>query len=152
MKIFLFGFSLFLLSACASIQQPEVVSFNGISDFKMSSGKILFTVSADVKNPNGHKFKLFPSQLDFMIDGKKIGQLSNPDKHILKRKKTSSVSVPLVAETEKGALLRLTTLALKDSVEIQFFGDITAGFSIFKKKVPFEESFKTSTRFLKLNN
>ena len=61
-----------------------MVSFNGISDFKMSSGKILFTVSADVKNPNGHKFKLFPSQLDFMIDGKKIGQLSNPDKHILK--------------------------------------------------------------------
>jgi hypothetical protein len=60
--------------------------------------------------------------------------------------------VPLIAETEKGALLRLTTLALKDSVEVQFFGDIKAGFSIFKKKVPFEESFKTSTRFLNLNN
>ena len=85
MKTFLFGFSLFFLSACATIQQPEIVSFNGVSDFKMSSGKILFTVSADVKNPNGHRFKLFPSQLDVIIDGKKLGQLSNPDKHILKR-------------------------------------------------------------------
>lgn len=152
MKKLLFGFGVFFLSACASIQPPEIVSFNGVSDFKMSSGKIHFTVSADVKNPNGHRFKLCPSQLDVLIDGKKLGQLSNPDKHILKRKKTTSVSVPLVAETEKGALLRLTALALKDSVEVQFFGDITAGFSIFKKKVPFDESFKTSTRFLKLNN
>ena len=152
MKTLLFSSVLFFLSACATIKQPEVVSFNGISDFKMSSGKILFTVSADIMNPNGHRFKLFPSQLDVIIDGKKLGQLSNPNKHILKRKKTSSVSIPLVADTEKGALLRLTTLALKDSVEVQFFGDIKAGFSIFKKKVPFEESFKTSTRFLNLNN
>jgi hypothetical protein len=152
MKTFLFGFVLFFLSACATIQQPEVVSVNGVSDFKMSSGKILFTISAEVMNPNGHRFKLFPSQLDVIINGKKLGQLSNPEKHILKRKKTTSVSVPLVAETEKGALLRLATLALKDSVEVQFFGDITAGFSIFRKKVPLNESFKTSTRFLKLNN
>ena len=152
MKTLFIGFIIYFLSACASIKPPEMVSFNGVSGFKMSSGEIHFTISAEVKNPNSHRFKIYPSQLELIIDGKKLGQLSNPNKHILKRKKTSNLSVPLIAETEKGALFKLATLRLKDSVEIRLLGDIKAGLSIFKQNVPFEKSFKISTRFLKFKN
>lgn len=129
-----------------------MVSFEGFSDFKMKPREISFTISANVLNPNKSKLKLHPSTVDVYIQQKKLGQLSNEEKIILKRNGTTDISVPVIANTEKGALIQLTTLSFKDSVEVKFVGEVKVGMGIFKKKIAINESFKTSTRFLKFKN
>ena len=152
MKSFFFGLILFLMCACASLKQPKMVSFEGFSDFKMKPREINFTISGNVLNPNKSKLKLHPSSVDVYIQQKKLGQLSNEEKIILKRNGTTDISVPVIANTEKGALIQLTTLSFKDSVEVKFVGEVKVGMGIFKKKIAINESFKTSTRFLKFKN
>ncbi len=152
MKYFFFGSVLFFLSACASFKQPKMVSFEGFSDFKMKPREISFTISGNVLNPNKSKLKLHPSTVDVYIQQKKLGQLSNEEKIVLKRNGTSDISVPVIANTEKGALIQLTTLSFKDSVEVKFVGDVKVGMGLFKKKIAINESFKTSTRLLKFKN
>ena len=129
-----------------------MVSFEGFSDFKMKPREINFTISGNVLNPNKSKLKLHPSSVDVYIQQKKLGQLSNEEKIILKRNGTTDISVPVIANTEKGALIQLTTLSFKDSVEVKFVGEVKVGMGIFKKKIAINESFKTSTRFLKFKN
>lgn len=152
MKYFFFGSVLCFLSACASFKQPKMVSFEGFSDFKMKPREISFTISGNVLNPNKSKLKLHPSTVDVYIQQKKLGQLSNEEKIVLKRNGTSDISVPVIANTEKGALIQLTTLSFKDSVEVKFVGDVKVGMGLFKKKIAINESFKTSTRLLKFKN
>ena len=41
-----------VISACSTFNAPEMESFEGISDFEMSPGKMNFTVNVSVKNPN----------------------------------------------------------------------------------------------------
>ena len=129
-----------------------MVSFEGFSDFKMKPREISFTISGNVLNPNKSKLKLHPSTVDVYIQQKKLGQLSNEEKIILKRNGTTDISVPVIANTEKGALIQLTTLSFKDSVEVKFVGEVKVGMGVFKKKIAINESFKTSTRFLKFKN
>ncbi|MDO7613433.1 MAG: hypothetical protein MUQ75_04280, partial [Crocinitomicaceae bacterium] len=62
-----------------------MVSFEGFSDFKMKPREISFTLSGNVLNPNKSKLKLHPSTVDVYIQQKKLGQLSNEEKIILKR-------------------------------------------------------------------
>ena len=152
MKIFIFSFVIITLTSCSTFKSPQMVSFNGVSDFKFKPGKINFTVNADVSNSNKSKLKFHPSTFDVFIQQKKLGQISNPEKVVLKRNGVTEVSAPLIANTERGALIQLTTLSFKDSVDIQFIGEVTVGLGIFKKKIPINESFKTSTRFLKFKN
>ncbi|MDA8910566.1 LEA type 2 family protein [Crocinitomicaceae bacterium] len=129
-----------------------MVSFEGFSGFKMKPREISFTLSGNVLNPNKSKLKLHPSTVDVYIQQKKLGQLSNEEKIILKRNGTTDISVPVIANTEKGALIQLTTLSFKDSVEVKFVGEVKVGMGIFKKKIAINESFKASTRFLKFKN
>ena len=129
-----------------------MVSFGGFSDFKMKPREINFTISGNVLNPNKSKLKLHPSSVNVYIQQKKLGQLSNEEKIILKRNGTTDISVPVIANTEKGALIQLTALSFKDSVEVKFVGEVKVGMGIFKKKIAINESFKTSTRFLKFKN
>ena len=127
-------------------------SFEGISDFKMSPGKMNFTVNVSINNLNKSKLKFHPSTVDVFVQGKKLGELSNTEKIVLKRKSTTSVSAPINARTERGALIQLTTLSFKDSVDIKFVGEVQVGMGIFKRKIPINESLKTSTRFLNFKN
>ena len=149
-KVFYAG--IIIISACSTFKAPEMESFEGVSDFKMKPGKINFTVNASVKNPNKSKLKVHPSTVDVFVQGKKLGQLSNTEKIILKRNRTTEVSAPVTANTERGSLIQLTKLSFKDSVEITFVGEIQVGLSIFKRKIPIDESLKTSTRFLNFKN
>ena len=141
-----------IISACSTFKAPTMESFEGISDFKMKPGKINFTVNASIKNPNKSKLKFHPSTVDVFVQGKKLGELSNTEKIVLKRKRTTAVSAPINAKTERGALIQLTTLSFKDSVDIKFVGEVQVGMGIFKRKIPINESLKTSTRFLNFKN
>ena len=140
------------ISACSTFKAPEMESFEGISDFKMSPGKMNFTVNVSIKNPNKSKLKFHPSTVDVFVQGKKLGELSNAENIVLKRNCISEVSAPVTAKTERGALIQLTTLSFKDSVDIKFVGEVQVGMGIFKRKIPINESLKTSTRFLNFKN
>ena len=152
MKITFIVLFFFILNGCATFKSPKIETFHGFSEFKITPRTISFTVSADVMNPNKKKVKLHQSNLEVFLEGKKIGQLSNNEKVVIKSNRLSKVSVPVIAETERGALIRLAALSFKDSVDVKFVGEITGGIGIFKKKFPINESFKAPTRFLKINN
>ena len=124
MKKLFFASLFFTICACSSFKQPKMVSFQGVSDFKMKPREIRFTVSGNVLNPNKSKLKLHPSTVDVYLQQKKLGKLSNEEKIILKRNGTSDISIPLIVTTEKGALIQLTTLSFKDSVDVKFMGEV----------------------------
>ena len=149
-KVFYAG--IIIISACSTFKAPEMESFEGVSDFKMKPGNINFTVNASIKNPNKRNLKFHPSTVDIFVQGKKLGELSNAEKIVLKRNRTTEVFAPVTAKTERGALIQLTTLSFKDSVDVKFVGEVQVGMGIFKRKIPINESIKTSTRFLNFKN
>jgi LEA14-like dessication related protein len=149
-SVLLFGV-VFVFSSCVSWKTPELISFGGIKDVKIKPHKLSLTVSGDVLNPNNKSIKLYESNVDLIIEDKKIGTISNLERITLIKNDRSSISVPLTIDTEKGALIRLAAFSLKDSVKVRFIGDLNVRAGVFKKKVPLDESMKISTRFLKFN-
>lgn len=151
MKILILSCIVVFLASCASWQSPKIEKFSGIKNVKIKPHKLSLTVSGDVLNPNNKNIRLYESSIDLFIEDKKIGTISNLEKITLKKNDISSLSIPLSIETEKGALIRLATFTLKDSVKVQFVGDLNVGAGVFKKTVPLDESKKISTRFLKID-
>jgi len=141
---------LVFLGSCASWESPEIEKFKGIKKVKVKSRTLTFTLSAEVINPNKKRLTFYESHIDLLIEDKKIGTASNLEPFTLNKNTVTSVSCPFKIETEKGALIRLATFTLKDSVRIELTGDITVKSGIFKKTVPIKESRKISTRFLQL--
>jgi len=151
MKILILSCIVVFLASCASWQSPKIEKFSGIKKVKVESRQLFITVSGDVLNPNNKNIQLNESSIDLFIENKKIGTISNLEKITLKKNDISSLSIPLSIETEKGALIRLATFTLKDSVTVQFVGDLNVRAGVFKKTVPLNESKKISTRFLKID-
>ena len=123
-SVLLFGV-VFVFSSCVSWKTPELISFGGIKDVKIKPHKLSLTVSGDVLNPNNKSIKLYESNVDLIIEDKKIGTISNLERITLIKNERSSISVPLTIETEKGALIRLATFTpLKLVRFVEVAGDL----------------------------
>ncbi len=136
MKSILFLISALFFASCATLKQPEFVSYEGVKMGKIDVKQVSFTLSLKLKNPNSYALKVKKNELSLSIDAGKIGTITLDKQVKLPRKKETIVDLPLRVSLEKGALLRMMTFNLQDSIKLNLDGDVRGGISIFSKKVP----------------
>jgi LEA14-like dessication related protein len=89
-----------------------------------------------VENPNWYALKVKKSNVEVLIENKKMGTVFL-DKNIkFKRKSDIEHSIPLRATLEKGALLQLMQYSMKDEIQLNIKGKVRAGIFFFSKTFP----------------
>jgi LEA14-like dessication related protein len=144
----LFWFSIVVLLASCSFQQPVFKKYEGFDMGKMDTKTISFTVKASIYNPNWYALKVKPSSLEITTSDGKLGVLHLDEKIKMKGKKENSLVVPMHVDLEKGIMMKLMSFSLKDSVKINLKGDVRGGVFFITKKIPMEFSRSVSPKDL----
>ena len=148
MKILLFILLIAGLSSCTRWEIPELVSYDGLSEFSIKEKVLSLKLNGVVENPNNKTIYIHNLNTEVFANGRKLGSLAINEKFKLPKKTTTQLSLPLIISLEKGAMLKLGMLALKDSADFIFKGNVIGGGWILKKSVPFELERKLPTKSL----
>lgn len=148
MKILSYFIVFILVTSCAPLELPEFISYEGFKMGKMDAKQVSFSLSVKLKNPNSYALKVKKSSLSLSIDAGKIG-IINVEKTIkLPRKKETIVEIPMNLSLEKGALMRMLTFSMQDSIKLNLEGDVRGGALFFTKKFPLSFSKSISPKAL----
>tara|TARA_B100000767_G_scaffold273010_1_gene302050 strand:+ start:6801 stop:7256 length:456 start_codon:yes stop_codon:yes gene_type:complete len=148
MKVLFVLLSVLTLTACAEFKSPEILSFDGVSGFSLEKQSVFLTLNAQVKNPNNKTLKVHSINTDIVVNNRRLGQLKSLQKIRLEKKEAIKISLPIVIDLEKGAMLQIGMLALRDSANFVFEGNVIGGWGPFKKSVPFRVEEKLPTKSL----
>ncbi len=141
-------FSIVVLLASCSFQQPVFKKYEGFDMGKMDTKTISFTVKASIYNPNWYALKVKPSSLEISTSDGKLGVLHLDEKIKMKGRKETSIVAPMHIDLEKGIMMKLMSFSLKDSVKINLKGDVRGGILFITKKIPVEFSRSVSPKDL----
>jgi LEA14-like dessication related protein len=148
MKILSYFIVFILVTSCAPLELPEFISYEGFKMGKTDAKQVSFSLSVKLKNPNSYALKVKKSSLSLSIDAGKIG-IINVEKTIkLPRKKEAIVEIPMNLTLEKGALMRMITFSMQDSIRLNLEGDVRGGALFFTKKFPLSFSKSISPKTL----
>ena len=148
MKLCLAIFLLAFLSSCGTWDSPELISYDGLTDFSIKEKTLTLNLDGVIENPNNKTIYIHNLDTDVMVNGRKLGSLAINERFKLPKKTATRLSIPLVISLEKGAMFKLGMLALKDSADFVFKGNVIGGGRILKKSVPFELERTLSTKSL----
>ena len=143
--------TLMLLGIC-SCATYEDLEFERMDGFKLDSIKgreISMTIGAVETNPNWFAIKLLPSTVKVYLEGQLIGEVQLNEKVKIRRKQENTLSVPLNATLEDGAMFTLIRYSTKDTLSIRMTGDVRAGVLFLSKKIAIDENRKISGKGLK---
>lgn len=141
-------FSIVVLLASCSFQQPVFKKYEGFDMGKMDTKTISFTVKASIYNPNWYALKVKPSSLEISTSDGKLGVLHLDEKIKMKGRKETSIVAPMHIDLEKGIMMKMMSFSLKDSVKINLKGDVRGGILFITKKIPMEFSRSVSPKDL----
>ncbi len=148
MKLCLVIVLLAFLSSCGTWDSPELISYDGLTDFSIKEKTLTLNLNGVIENPNNKTIYIHHIDTDVMLNERKLGSLAINERFKLPKKTATRLSIPLVISLEKGAMFKLGMLALKDSVDFVFKGNVIGGGRILKKSVPFELERTLSTKSL----
>ena len=148
MKILLSILLIAGLSSCTPWETPELISYDGLSEFSIKEKVLSLNLNGVVENPNNKSIYIHKLNSEIIVNGRKLGSLVIDEKFKLQKKTTTQLSIPLIISLEKGAMFKLGMLALKDSADFIFKGNVIGGGWILKKSVPFELERKLPTKSL----
>ena len=148
MKILSYFIIFILVTSCAPFELPEFISYEGFKMGKMDAKQVSFSLSIKLNNPNSYALKVKKSSLSLSIDAGKIGILNLEKTIKLPRKKETIVEIPMNLSLEKGALMRMLTFSMKDSIKLNLEGDLRGGALFFTKKIPLSFSKSISPKAL----
>ena len=148
MKLCLAIVLLAFLSSCGTWDSPELISYDGLTDFYIKEKTLTLNLNGVIENPNNKTIYIHNLDTDVMLNGRKLGSLAINERFKLPKKTATRLSIPLVISLEKGAMFKLGMLALKDSADFVFKGNVIGGGRILKKSVPFELERTLSTKSL----
>ena len=137
-----------VFNSCKTWEIPELVSYDGLSEFSIKEKVLSLKLNGVVENPNNKTIYIHNLNTEVFANGRKLGSLAINEKFKLPKKTTTQLSLPLIISLEKGAMLKLGMLALKDSADFIFEGNVIGGGWILKKSVPFELERKLPTKSL----
>ena len=149
MKILSYFIIFIFVTSCAPFELPEFIGYEGFKMGKMDAKQVSFSLSVKLNNPNSYALKVKKSSLSLSIDADKIGILNLEKTIKLPRKKETIVEIPMNLSLEKGALMRMLTFSMQDSIKLNLEGDVRGGVLIFTKKFPL--SFSKSISPIVLN-
>ena len=137
--VFLFAISM-SLSSCGIYKEVQFKGVKDVSVKEFTTSAIVVEVQAIINNPNGFDITIFDSDLDFIVNGTKLGKAKIADKIVLKKKAQDTYTFVLKADMEdlssKVGLLLPILLTGKAKVKIK--GKVLAKAIGMKKKVPIE--------------
>jgi LEA14-like dessication related protein len=136
-------------SSCATYEDLEFERMDGFKLDSIKGREISMTVGAVVTNPNWFAIKLLPSTVKVYLEGQLIGEVQLNEKVKIRRKQENTISVPLNATLEDGAMFSLIRYSMKDSLSIRMTGDVRAGVLFLSKKITIDENRKISGKGLK---
>ena len=148
MKLCLATILLAFLSSCGTWDSPELISYDGLTDFSIKEKTLTLNLNGIIENPNNKTIYIHNLDTDVMVNGRKLGSIAINERFKLPKKTATRLSIPLVISLEKGAMFKLGMLALKDSADFVFKGNVIGGRRILKKSVPFELERTLSTKSL----
>jgi len=137
-----------VFNSCKTWEIPELVSYDGLSEFSIKEKVLSLKLNGVVENPNNKTIYIHNLNTEVFANGRKLGSLAINEKFKLPKKTNTQLSLPLIISLEKGAMLKLGMLALKDSADFIFEGNVIGGGWILKKSVPFELERKLPTKSL----
>ena len=137
-----------IISSCAPFELPEFISYEGFKMGKMDAKQVSFSLNVKLKNPNSYALKVKKTSLNLSVDDGKIGMLALEKTIKLPRKKETIVEIPMNLSLEKGALMRMLTFSMKDSIKLNLEGDLRGGALFFTKKIPLSFSKSISPKAL----
>ena len=141
---FLFILStLFLLNSCVGIKNIQAPTVDGIKDFKMGApkdGKLPFSFTTPLKNPDRLKFHIKRADLEFVVAGVRIAEIKTTKKMKIRRQLEPELKWEATAEL---ALLLKNPTALLGSIikqkpVLDVSGTITVGKLFWKKTLPIQ--------------
>lgn len=138
---------LLLLSSCA-VEAPEFIGSDGFKMDKMDGKEILFTAGVKVNNPNWFGIKIKRSAVDVYIEEQLMGKVQLEKKVKMKAKRESTLTLPLKAVLEDGALITMMRYASKENVNVRIKGKVKGGVWIFSKKIEIDEKRQISGKDL----
>lgn len=138
---------LLLLSSCA-VEAPEFIGSDGFKMDKMDGKEILFTAGVKVNNPNWFGIKIKRSAVDVYIEDQLMGKVQLEKKVKMKAKRESTLTLPLKAVLEDGALITMMRYASKENVNVRIKGKVKGGVWIFSKKIEIDEKRQISGKDL----
>jgi LEA14-like dessication related protein len=147
-SFFLFLLLAGTLASCA-VESPEFIGSEGVKLEKMSEGEILFSAGVKVNNPNWFGIKLKKSTLDVYLEEQLVGKIHLEKKVKMRAKRESSLSLPLRASLEDGAMMMLMRYSTKENVNVRFKGKVKGGVWIFSKKIEIDETRQIPGRSLR---
>jgi len=136
-------------TSCATYQDLEFERMDGFKLGSIKGREISMTVGAVVTNPNWFAIKLLPSTVNVYLEGQLIGEVQLNEKVKIRRKQENTLSVPLNATLEDGAMFSLIRYSMKDTLNIRMTGDVRAGVLFLSKKIAIDENRKISGKGLK---
>ena len=137
-----------IISSCAPFELPEFISYEGFKMGKMDAKQVSFSLNVKLKNPNSYALKVKKTSLNLSVDDGKIGVLALEKTIKLPRKKETIVEIPMNLSLEKGALMRMLTFSMQDSIRLNLEGDLLGGALFFTKKFPLSFSKSISPKAL----
>ena len=137
-----------LMASCATFEQPELISYEAFKMGKMDAKQVSFSLSVKLKNPNSYALKVKKTSLNLSVDNGKIGMLALGKTIKFPRKKETVVEIPMNLSLEKGALMRMLTFSMQDSIRLNLEGDVRGGALFFTKKFPLSFSKSISPKAL----
>ena len=138
---------LLFLSSCA-VEAPEFIGSDGFKMDKMDGKEILFTAGVKVNNPNWFGIKIKRSAVDVYIEDQLMGKVQLEKKVKMKAKRESTLTLPLKAVLEDGALITMMRYASKENVNVRIKGKVKGGVWIFSKKIEIDEKRQISGKDL----
>lgn len=124
---------LIVLSAC-KFYPPEFKGIDNVEFIKNEAEESSIKLSLKIYNPNTYPIKLKSGFGELYLENKKVGELNFKKKIKLKAKKENKIEPQIFYKLEKNALIKLTPMLLKDSVEFKIEGNVKAGIWFFSKK------------------
>lgn len=122
------------LHSCAGFKYPEVRSTNGVKMLKMDGRDISLEAKAVVHNPNWFSLKVKPSKVFISAENQSLGSVQLEEKVTLKGKRTDTLTVPITARLDEGAMLTIFRLMNRDSIELHITGKVKGGIAFLSKK------------------
>jgi LEA14-like dessication related protein len=148
-RFFMLSVLVGFVSACAVYEDLEFERMDGFKLDGIKGRDISMTVGVVVTNPNWYAIKLLPSTVKVFLEGQMIGEVHLNEKVKIRRKQENTLSVPLNATLEEGAMFTMIRYSTKDTVSIRMTGDVRAGVLFVSKKMTIDENRKISGKGLK---
>lgn len=150
LKIFIVSLILFLFSSCASFNVPEFRGTEGVKMDKLDGKKITFSAGVKMFNPNWFAVKIKRSHVDVYVENQYMGKVFLEKKVKLKAKQESTLTFPLTAQLEDGAMFTILKYATKENVNVQIKGRLKGGVWFFSKKMDIDQTRVVSGKDLRL--